>query len=136
MAVRCKNSNTHSDKIVENHEPVKSAIQNETAKSPILIGKWIFVTQRASENPAEIKFIDAKKVIGNDGCNQFFGHYASDGNSLTFEAISATKKLCENSKPEIINNLSLVVSYAIRGDSLIIEGTNQSLFILIRAAGE
>lgn len=40
---------------------------------------------------------EAKKVVGNTGCNNFGGTYTQDGDKLTFNLVLSTKKSCPQS---------------------------------------
>jgi len=47
--------------------------------------------------PAQEQFIAFKtngEIIGYGGCNQFFGQYTQDGETLTVGALASTKKFC------------------------------------------
>jgi heat shock protein HslJ len=41
-----------------------------------------------------IAFKTKGEVIGNGGCNNFFGTYSQDGETLTFGPLASTKKAC------------------------------------------
>lgn len=42
-----------------------------------------------------IAFKTEGEVNGNGGCNNFFGSYTQDGNSITFGPLASTKKACQ-----------------------------------------
>lgn len=47
--------------------------------------------------PAKEQFVAFKsngEIIGHGGCNQFFGQYTQEGQSLTIGALASTKKFC------------------------------------------
>jgi len=49
------------------------------------------------ETPAADQFIAFKaggEIIGHGGCNQFFGQYTQNGQTLTVGALASTKKYC------------------------------------------
>ncbi|MFZ4863763.1 META domain-containing protein [Sphingobacterium sp. Mn56C] len=43
--------------------------------------------------------MDNRKITGNTGCNNYFGHVKTDENFISFENIGATKKYCEGYGP-------------------------------------
>lgn len=45
--------------------------------------------------PQTISFNSGGEVRGFAGCNNFFGTYVQDGQSLTFGPLASTKKLCQ-----------------------------------------
>ena len=47
--------------------------------------------------PVQEQFVAFKsggEIIGHGGCNQFFGQYTQDGQTLTVGALASTKKFC------------------------------------------
>ena len=49
------------------------------------------------ETPAKEQFVAFKsngEIIGHGGCNQFFGQYTQEGQTLTIGALASTKKFC------------------------------------------
>ncbi len=46
--------------------------------------------------PAEqfVAFKTGGEIVGNGGCNNFFGQYTQDGPKLTIGALASTKKMC------------------------------------------
>ena len=47
--------------------------------------------------PAQDQFVAFKsdgEIIGHGGCNQFFGQYTQEGQTLTIGALASTKKIC------------------------------------------
>jgi len=52
-------------------------------------------TASLTNNELTINFNDAeKRISGHSGCNNFFGNYNKDQNTLQFNKIGATRKLC------------------------------------------
>lgn len=41
-----------------------------------------------------VAFKTGGEVMGHGGCNQFFGQYQQDGETLTIGALASTKKMC------------------------------------------
>lgn len=49
------------------------------------------------ETPAKEQFVAFKsngEIIGHGGCNQFFGQYTQEGQTLIIGALASTKKYC------------------------------------------
>ncbi len=49
------------------------------------------------ETPVKAQFVAFKangEIIGHGGCNQFFGQYTQEGQTLTIGALASTKKYC------------------------------------------
>ena len=49
------------------------------------------------ETPAKEQFVAFKtggEIMGHGGCNQFFGQYTQEGQTLTIGALASTKKYC------------------------------------------
>ena len=49
------------------------------------------------DSPVKDQFVAFKsggEIIGHGGCNQFFGQYTQEGQSLTIGALASTKKYC------------------------------------------
>lgn len=67
-----------------------------------------------------LKEID-KRVVGNSGCNSFFGNYEIQGeNRISFSKIGATKMACENMEVEgqFFKVLEMVDNYTTKTDTL------------------
>lgn len=76
-------------------EMEKEKTEKEEEKTLSLLGEWGFINlKNDSTEEGSIRFISDIKLIGHDGCNQFFGHYSVVGKSLSFRNMSATKKTC------------------------------------------
>jgi len=41
-----------------------------------------------------VAFKPGGEIVGNGGCNQFFGQYTQEGQTLTIGALASTKKFC------------------------------------------
>jgi heat shock protein HslJ len=50
---------------------------------------------------SRITFAEDSRVNGNAGCNTFFGSYQTDGETIRFSPMAATKMMCE---VEAVNN--------------------------------
>jgi heat shock protein HslJ len=64
---------------------------------------------------------EAERVSGNDGCNNFFGGYTLDGNSLKFGMLGSTRMACPQTKDfdmEFNKMISATTRYRITGDKL------------------
>ena len=64
---------------------------------------------------------ETEKVTGNDGCNNFFGGYKLDGNSLKFGMLGSTRMACPQIKDfdmEFNKMISATTRYRITGDKL------------------
>jgi putative lipoprotein len=64
---------------------------------------------------------EAEQATGNDGCNNFFGGYTLDGNSLKFGMLASTRMACPQIKDfdmEFNNMISAITSYRIGGNKL------------------
>jgi len=64
---------------------------------------------------------EAERVSGNDGCNNFFGGYTLDGNSLKFGMLGSTRMACPQIKDldmEFNKMISATTRYRITGDRL------------------
>ncbi|MFY0599523.1 MAG: META domain-containing protein [Cyclobacteriaceae bacterium] len=139
--IGCKNPNRKT-------EPLKNGKLTELTKvdsskvdatkvedqSKLLIGSWDFVDIGEGYVKLPIlRFMDQVKLIGNDGCNQFFGHYKAYGQSISFEAISSTKKKCANlPENKILINLDAITSFKIEDETLALLKNDQLLLKLKR----
>jgi heat shock protein HslJ len=64
---------------------------------------------------------EAERVSGNDGCNNFFGSYTLDEDSLRFGMLASTRMACPHIEGfEMIFNtmLSITTRYLINGNKL------------------
>ena len=64
---------------------------------------------------------EEEKVTGNDGCNNFFGGYTLDGNSLKFGMLASTRMACPQINDfdiEFNKVISMTTSYRISGNKL------------------
>jgi putative lipoprotein len=64
---------------------------------------------------------EADKVTGNDGCNNFFGDYTLDGNSLKFGMLASTRMACQQINDldiEFNKAMSVTTGYRISGEKL------------------
>ncbi len=61
--------------------------------------EWALTTLAGDAVPAEVEatlFLSGGEVVGNAGCNSFFGSYELDGEALTFPTpFGSTLKMCE-----------------------------------------
>ena len=111
--------------------------------TPFLDTTWKLVElgnepiQPSGSGVPHIRF-ETDRVSGNDGCNNFFGGYARDGNKLTFGLLGSTRMACpgiDGFDTAFQKMLSLTSSYRITGDRLALHGSDGQV-ASFRAAGE
>jgi len=64
---------------------------------------------------------EVEKVTGNDGCNNFFGDYTLEANSLKFGMLASTRMACPQIKDfdmEFNKMISATTHYRITGNKL------------------
>ena len=64
---------------------------------------------------------EAEKVTGNDGCNNFFGDYTLEANSLKFGMLASTRMTCPQLKEfdmKFNKMISATTGYSIHGEKL------------------
>jgi heat shock protein HslJ len=66
---------------------------------------WTLTTMAGSAVPADVEVtlrLSGGEVVGNAGCNSYFGSYELDGDALTFSSpLGVTRKLCEGTAQEV-----------------------------------
>lgn len=69
---------------------------------------------------AHIKFQKDGRVIGNLGCNNFFGQFNQNDENIEFSKVASTKMMCPNIKTEdaFAKVLSGVKTFKIKGESM------------------
>ena len=69
---------------------------------------------------AHIKFQKDGKVIGNLGCNNFFGQFTQNNKNIEFIKVASTKMMCPNIKTEdsFAKVLSEAKTFKIKGESM------------------
>jgi putative lipoprotein len=80
---------------------------------------------------------EAERVSGNDGCNNFFGPYARDENSLSFGQLASTRMICPQLEGfELVFNkmLTMTTRYHISGNKLDLLADEKLLARFIAAA--
>lgn len=105
------------------------SLQNDDTILKILNGTYK-ITELNQEDVSVFKLnitfdYTQKKVSGFSGCNRFFGSYILNENSLKFDALGTTKKLCSEDKNEIERKLLKVFDKA---DSVLFVENGFSLF--------
>ncbi|MFA7084088.1 MAG: META domain-containing protein [Arcobacteraceae bacterium] len=99
----------------------------QTAKADVTLTNTYFKAVSLNGKKAEvfekepfIKFEAKGSVIGNLGCNSFFGSFKKQNKNISFENIGSTKMMCPNIKTEdaFAKVLQNVKTYEIRGESL------------------
>ena len=79
---------------------------------------------------------ETDKVTGNDGCNNFFGSYALDGNKLKFGMLASTRMACQQINEldiEFNKMISMTSSHRISGEKLELFEENKLLASFIAA---
>ena len=105
--------------------------QTENEDQPSIIGEWTFVSTIESSTTPNIRFISEIKLIGHDGCNQFFGHYEAKASTINFKAISSTKKFCPpESQIDFASKVDYVDGFEIDGSTLTLSGNGEVLYTL------
>ena len=98
----------------------------QTSQAPLLGTTWNLAEmnnekiQHPGPQIPHLRF-EAEKVTGNDGCNNFFGGYTLDGNSLKFGMLGSTRMACPQIKDfdmEFNKMISATTRYRITGDKL------------------
>jgi heat shock protein HslJ len=78
------------------------------------------------------------RVSGFAGCNDYFGAYELDGNTLTFGALASTKKACEGDpgqrETEFLTALERVVIFRITRGQLSLLDRDGNLVMMLAAA--
>jgi heat shock protein HslJ len=58
------------------------------------------VPATGSQQKAHILFLDDGRVSGFSGCNQYMGNYQVEGENLLFDAMSSTRRACDDNLVE------------------------------------
>ncbi|MGN6214204.1 copper resistance protein NlpE N-terminal domain-containing protein [Parafilimonas sp.] len=95
-----------------------------------LNGKPVMVNNAMSKEPHIIFKMDSSRVIGNGGCNNFFGTYTLEGaNKITIKQVGSTLMACPNNmqtESEFLKALQAADNYYINGDELILNKTRMA----------
>ena len=111
------------------------ADSEQASQTPLLGTTWNLAElnkekiQHPGPEVPHLRF-EAEKVSGNDGCNNFFGGYTLDGNSLKFGILASTRKACLQIKDfdmEFNKMISATTRYRITGDKLELFESDQLL---------
>lgn len=62
-----------------------------------------------------IEFTQDGKVNGYAGCNRFFGTYTTQGNTISFDGVGMTRRMCDPTSMAVEDSLSKLL----HGDSVI-----------------
>ena len=98
----------------------------QTSHAPLLDTTWNLaeLNNRKIQHPGpqvpHLRF-EAEKVTGNDGCNNFFGGYTLEENSLKFGMLASTRMACPHLKDldmEFNKMISATTRYQINGSKL------------------
>lgn len=104
----------------------KKAIENSNKMQQTLSGTY-YITQLGdtdvSTNKMVITFDDAtKSVSGYAACNNFFGTYETENNTITFGTIGSSKKMCQKDimtfENQFFKSLNSVNSFSIKDSSI------------------
>ena len=97
-----------------------------TSQAPLLGTTWNLAEMNNSkiQHPGpqvpHLRF-EAEKVTGNDGCNNFFGGYTLEENSLKFGMLASTRMACPQINDldiEFNKMISMTSSYRLSGNKL------------------
>ena len=79
---------------------------------------------------------DKNNITGFSGCNNYFGMYSLDGDTIVFSKIGATKKYCNGiSKKEklFLNLLTTITNYRVTGNKTIeLLNSNKEIIITLK----
>lgn len=77
---------------------------------------------------------DGQQVSGSAGCNQYFGSYTREGDTITFGALGSTKMACEQGvmqqESDFLAALSKAQTISLTGDGLTLTHPNGSLIFV------
>ncbi|HRN40727.1 MAG TPA: META domain-containing protein [Vicingus sp.] len=85
-----------------------------------LNGKKIIAEQQAKEAHVVLK-IEENRIVGNGGCNSFFGMYQlKQGDSIQLSPLGSTKMACLNNnvEDEFLKVLAIADNYTLKNDTL------------------
>jgi len=107
----------------------------QTSHAPLLDTTWNLAElnnrkiQHSGPQVPHLRF-EAEKVTGNDGCNNFFGGYTLEENSLKFGMLASTRMACPQLKDfdmEFNKMISATTRYHITGNRLELYEMNKLL---------
>lgn len=73
------------------------------------------LTIPSGDDKVAIEFTQDGKVNGYAGCNRFFGTYTTQGNTISFDGVGMTRRMCDSESMAIEDSLSKLL----HGDSVI-----------------
>ena len=96
-----------------------------------LNGKTVQPEEQLKKGPHMILNASEKRVIGNGGCNSFFGSYELHGDhGITFSKVGSTKMACPNDVMQIENQLfhafELTNKFTLGNDTLLLTKSDKS----------
>ncbi len=114
-----------------------NASENFTMKDdPILSGNYSISTliEKSVAMDLSIEFdAETNKVSGFSGCNRFFGNFKTEGNTISFNQLASTKKLCrdENNAVEskMMAALGKVNTFEFKDEQLLLKNDDQVLIV-------
>lgn len=113
----------------------KKAIENSKKMEQTLSGTY-YITEvedmDVSSNKITITFdVASNKVTGFAGCNSFFGNYALENSTLTFQNIGASKKFCagtaSQTERQFLKVLNSVDSFSVSDNSISFSADNSAV---------
>ena len=113
----------------------KKAIENSDKMQQSLSGTY-YITQLGdtdvSANKMVISFDDAtNRISGYAACNNFFGSYETENNTITFGNVGSTKKMCQKDlmafESQFLKSLNSVNSFSIEDSGISFSENDQVL---------
>lgn len=100
----------------ENLSKTNTSLENTYWKAVSLYDKEVEVVK----DEAHIKFDKNGSLNGSLGCNNFFGNFQTDENSIVFKRLASTKMMCQNMQVEdsFLKVLQNTKKYKIKGETL------------------
>ena len=103
--IKIKNPSFHSSSVkyklvkIIYQEKIKADMQTVSIKGKWKVSKLIGIDSLTKSPTLNID-LEAKKMSGNAGCNNYGGSFKTEGNELKFDTPFATKMYCSNMKIE------------------------------------
>ncbi|MCL2913582.1 META domain-containing protein [Shewanella corallii] len=114
---------------------------SEQSKAVDLVGNWkleyIMGQPTVDYSPAQINFDKDGKLSGNNSCNNFFGTYVQQGDTLTLDPAGSTMKACVDAlmaQEQLVNQaMPLVKTAEMDGGKLELKGEDgKDLLVLTK----
>jgi heat shock protein HslJ len=122
--------------IITSCGPGKQAQSPNSVNTPITEKYWKLVeintrlinpADHGAREPHIILKAAENRIVGNGGCNSFFGRYElPGGNKISIKSIGATKMACQDMsiESELFKVLETADSFTTRGDTLLLSKGN------------